>query len=197
MEKEPEIIIKSKETLSDDYYLLHKVTIDYKKEDGTAEEQVREVYDKGSGAAILLYNIEKRKVILTRQFRLPIYINEGEKNGMLIEVCAGLLDGLDPETCAKKEALEETGYKIDKVDFLFEAYMTPGAVMEKVSYFVAEYTEDMKLTEGGGLMEEQENIEVLELDFMEAYDMIAKGGIVDGKTIILLQYALMYIFEKK
>lgn len=197
MEKEPEIIIKSKETLSDDYYLLHKVTIDYKKEDGTVEEQVREVYDKGSGAAILLYNIEKRRVILTRQFRLPIYINEGEKNGMLIEVCAGLLDGLDPETCAKKEALEETGYKIDKVDFLFEAYMTPGAVMEKVSYFVAEYTEDMKLTEGGGLMEEQENIEVLELDFMEAYDMIAKGGIVDGKTIILLQYALMYIFEKK
>ncbi|WP_010177662.1 NUDIX domain-containing protein [Aquimarina agarilytica] len=195
MEKDPEIIIKSKETLSDDYYVLHKVTIDYKKEDGSIEEQVREVYDKGSGAAILLYNKETRKVILTRQFRLPIYINEGEKNGMLIEVCAGLLDGLDPETCAKKEALEETGYKVDKVDFLFEAYMTPGAVMEKVSYFIAEYNEHMKVADGGGLSEEQENIEVLEIDFNEAYAMIAKGEIIDGKSIILLQYAFMKIFD--
>ncbi|WP_040472485.1 NUDIX domain-containing protein [Aquimarina agarivorans] len=197
MEKHPEITIKSKETLSKDYYVLNKITIDYKKDDGSTEEQIREVYDKGSGAAILLYNIKKRTVILTRQFRLPIYINEGEKNGMVIEVCAGLLEGLDPESCAKKEALEETGYQIDKVNFLFDAYMTPGAVMEKVSYFTAVYNESMKVASGGGLAEEQENIEVLELDFDIAYNMIAKGEIVDGKSIILLQYACMNIFNKK
>ena len=179
----------SSRILSKAHYILNEVTFDFKKGNGEWETQTREVYDKGSGAAILLYNSEKKTVILTRQLRIPIYINEGHKNGMCIEVCAGLLDGLSPEECIKKETLEETGYKIKEVTHLYDAYMTPGAVMEKVSYFVSEYDNTMKVDEGGGLDDEQEDIEVLEILFDEAYRMIFSGEITDGKTIILLQYA--------
>ena len=179
----------SSRILSKAHYILNEVTFEFKKDNGEWETQTREVYDKGSGAAILLYNPQKKTVILTRQLRIPIYINEGYKNGMCIEVCAGLLDGLSPEDCIRKEALEETGYKIDCVTHLYDAYMTPGAVMEKVSYFIAEYNETMKVTEGGGLDSEQEDIEVLEISFEEAYQMIFTGDITDGKTIILLLHA--------
>lgn len=193
---DPKIDIKEKKLLSNNHYILHKYAIKYTKKDGSSEIQEREVYDKGSGAAILLYNKEKQTIILTRQFRLAIYLNEGKKRGMSIEVCAGLLDGLSPTDCIIKETLEETGYKIHHPKYLYDAYMTPGAVMEKVSYFIAPYDETMKISQGGGLASEQEEIEVLEIKFDDAYKMLEEGKIIDGKTIMLLQYALIHIFNK-
>jgi GDP-mannose pyrophosphatase NudK len=189
--KNNSIKIKHTETLSDNWAVLKEVTFDYQKEDGSWETHAREAYDNGNGAAILLYNKEHRTVILTRQFRLPTYIN-GNETGMSIEVCAGLLDEDNPEDCIKREAEEEAGYRIPKVKKVFEAYMTPGAVTEKLSFFVAEYNSSMKVHEGGGLDEEQEHIEVLELDFDQAFSMIYTGEIRDGKTIILLQYAKIH-----
>ncbi|MEM9887955.1 MAG: GDP-mannose pyrophosphatase NudK [Bacteroidota bacterium] len=176
------------EVLSDNWYTLNKVTFEYQKENGEWETQDREAYDRGNGATILLYHPENKTIILTRQFRLPTYVN-GNEDGMLIEACAGLLDKDDPEDCIRKETEEETGYRVSKVRKIFEAYMSPGSVTEILYFFVAEYTKDMKVSEGGGVEEEQENIEVLELDFDTAYEMISSGAIKDGKTIMLLQYA--------
>ncbi len=176
------------EVLSDNWYTLNKVSYDYQKPDGQWESQTREAYDRGNGATILLYNKQHQTVILTRQFRLPTYVN-GNDNGMLIEACAGLLDEHNAEDCIKKETEEETGYRISKVQKIFESYMSPGSVTEVLYFFVAEYQHHMKVNQGGGLEHEQENIEVLELDFQEAYDMISTGAIKDGKTIMLLQYA--------
>ncbi|MEZ4886314.1 MAG: GDP-mannose pyrophosphatase NudK [Chitinophagales bacterium] len=182
------IKITQTELLSDNWYRLNKVTYQYRKKNGEWETQVREAYDRGNGATILLYNTEKKTIILTRQFRLPTYVN-GNEDGMMIEACAGLLDENNAEDCIRKETEEETGYKVSKVQKIFEAYMSPGSVTEIVHFFIAEYAEEMKVGDGGGLAEEQENIEVLELDFEAAYNMIAKGKIKDGKTIMLLQYA--------
>lgn len=193
--RNPKIVVKDKKLLSDNHYILHKYSIDYEKESGVIERQEREIYDKGSGAAILLYNLEKRTVILTRQFRLAIYINEGHKNGMSLEVCAGLLDGLSPKDCIIKETLEETGYKITSPTHIYDAYMTPGAVMEKVHYFQSAYNNEMKVSKGGGLEIEQEEIEVIEMSFDEVYGLIKLGEITDGKTIMLLQYAFINIFN--
>lgn len=176
------------EILSNNWYTLKKITFDYLKRNGAWETQVRESYDRGNGAAILLYNTENRTVVLTRQFRMPTFVN-GNETGMMIEVCAGLLDEHDPETCIRREAEEETGYQLKDVKKVFEAYMSPGSVTEILYYFVAEYSKDMKITEGGGLEDEQEEIEVLELPFETAYNMIATGEIKDAKTILLLQYA--------
>ena len=176
------------ELLSDHWYTLNKITFEYEKEDGSWETQIREAYDRGNGAAILLYNSNKGNVVLTRQFRMPTYVN-GNEDGMMIEVCAGLLDGDHPEDCIKKEVEEETGYKIENVQKVFEAYMSPGSVTEILHFFIGEYTEDMKIGEGGGAEEESENIEVLEMDFKKALDMIQTGKIRDSKTIMLLQYA--------
>ena len=176
------------EILSNNWYTLKKVTFEYLKKDGTWQIQYREAYDRGNGAAILLYNPESKTVILTRQFRMPSYIN-GNESGMLIEACAGLLDEHDPEECIRRETEEETGYKVKDVKKVFEAYMSPGSVTEIVYHFVAEYSKDMKITEGGGLEHEQEDIEVLEIPFEKAYSMIETGEIRDGKTILLLQYA--------
>ncbi len=176
------------ELLSDNWYTLNKITFEYEKEDGSWETQIREAYDRGNGAAILLYNSNKGNVVLTRQFRMPTYVN-GNEDGMMIEVCAGLLDGDHPEDCIKKEVEEETGYKIENVQKVFEAYMSPGSVTEILHFFIGEYTEDMKIGEGGGAEEESENIEVLEMDFKKALDMIQTGKIRDSKTIMLLQYA--------
>jgi len=179
--------IKS-ELLSDNWYRLNKISFEYQKEDGTWETQVREAYDRGNGAAILLYNKIKGTVILTRQFRMPTYVN-GNDDGMMIEVCAGLLDGDNPEDCIKKEAEEETGYKVEKVQKVFESYMSPGSVTEVLYLFIAEYTPRMKVGEGGGALDETENIEVLELNFEKALQMIKSGEIKDAKSIMLLQYA--------
>jgi nudix-type nucleoside diphosphatase (YffH/AdpP family) len=184
----PEINILKTEVLSDNWYTLRKVTFDYRKPGGEWESMEREAYDRGNGAAILLYNRDRQTVILTRQFRMPSYVN-GNPDGMLIEACAGLLDEHEPEDCIRKETEEETGYKVKDVRKVFQAYMSPGSVTEILHFFVAEYAADMKVSEGGGLAEEQENIEVLEYGFEEAYGMIRTGEIIDGKTIMLLQHA--------
>jgi len=176
------------ELLSDNWYTLNKITFDYQKDDGSWETQIREAYDRGNGAAILLYNKAKGTVVLTRQFRMPTYVN-GNENGMMIEVCAGLLDGDHPEDCIKKEVEEETGYRIENVQKVFESYMSPGSVTEILYLFIAEYEDRMKISEGGGAVDESENIEVLELDFKKALEMIRTGEIRDSKTIMLLQYA--------
>ncbi len=176
-----------KELLSDNWFLLNKVTYDFQLADGSWESHTREAYDRGNGAVILLYNPDKKTVVLTRQFRLPTFIN-GNQDGFLIEACAGLLDNDDPESCIRKETEEETGYKIEKVQKVFEAYMSPGSVTEILYFFIAEYKAEMKVNEGGGIAEEQENIEVLELLFSEAFHMISTGEIKDGKTIMLLQH---------
>jgi len=183
----PDINILQTEILSDNWYTLNKVTYSVLKKDGTIETQSREAYDRGNGAVILLYNQLSNTVILTRQFRLPTYIN-GNETGMLIEACAGLLDNDNPEDCIKRETEEETGYKISRVEKIFEAYMSPGSVTEILYFFIAEYSNEMKITDGGGLEEEGENIEVLELSFEKALKMIDTGEIKDAKTIMLLQH---------
>lgn len=177
-----------KELLSDNWYTLNKFTFEYQKDDGSWEEQQREAYDRGNGAAILLYNREKRTVILTRQFRMPTYVN-GNEDGMMIEACAGLLDGDNPEDCIRKETEEETGYRIDNVQKVMETYMSPGSVTEILYLFIGAYEDRMKVSEGGGADDETENIEVLEYRFEDALTMISTGEIKDSKTIILLQYA--------
>ena len=179
-------IIKT-EVLSDNWYTLRKVTFDYERKDGSWQTQSREAYDRGNGAAILLYHPQERKVILTRQFRLPTFVN-GNVSGMLIEACAGLLDEDGPEDAIRRETEEETGYKIAGVRKIFEAYMSPGSVTEMLHFFVAEYTRSMKVNDGGGV-DEGEDIEVLELDADRAMGMIDSGEIRDAKTIMLLQYA--------
>ncbi len=184
----PKVKINSIENLSKNWYKLDKVNFEYQLKNGEWQSQSRESYDRGDGAAILLYNPLKKTVILTKQFRIPSYFNENE-DGMMIEVCAGLLDADDPLTCIKKEAEEETGYKINNPIKLFEIYSTPGAVTEKIHYFIAEYSDEMKINDGGGLAHETEEIEVLELNFNKAFQMISTGEICDAKTIILLQYA--------
>lgn len=186
-----------KQVLSDNWYVLNKYSFDIQGQDGAWQRVSREAYDRGNGAAILLYNQAQKTVILTRQFRMPTYVN-GNKDGMMIEVCAGLLDADNPEDCIRKEAEEETGYRIKDVTKIFETYMSPGSVTEILHFFIGAYSPDMKVSEGGGLDDEHENIEVLELDFETAYGMITKGEIKDAKTIMLLQYAkVMGIFTDR
>jgi GDP-mannose pyrophosphatase NudK len=174
--------------LSDNWYVLRKVTYEFLGRDGKWQQQSREAYDRGNGATILLYNKANQTVILTRQFRMPTYLN-GNEQGYLIETCAGLLDKDNPEDCIRKETEEETGYKISSVQKAFEAYMSPGSVTEILYFFTAEYTKDMKVSDGGGLEEETEHIEVLELPFTRALNMVKTGEIKDAKTMMLLQYA--------
>lgn len=176
------------ELLSDNWYTLNKVTFDYQREDGSWEEQSRECYDRGNGAAILLYNLDKQTVILTRQFRMPTYVN-GNEDGFMVEVCAGVLEKGNAEETIKMEVEEETGYQIDNVVKVFESYMSPGSVTEILHFFIGEYQPNMKIGAGGGAEDETENIEVIELTFREALDWMATGKIKDGKTIMLLQWA--------
>ena len=178
--------IKTK-VLSNDWYTLNKVTFDYQLGNGNWINQSRECYDRGNGAAILLFNTTRKTVILVKQFRMPTYIN-GNENGLLIEACAGVLDGDDPVTCIIKETEEETGYLIKNVKKVFESYMSPGAVTEIIHLFIAEYNDEMKVSEGGGLDAEHEDIEILEIEFAKAIKMIDSGEIKDAKTIMLLQY---------
>lgn len=177
--------------LSDNWYVLKKITYEYVKKDGSHLTQSREAYDRGNGAVILLYNQEQKTVILTRQFRLPTFVN-GNESGMLIEACAGLLDKDNAEDCIKRETEEETGYKIKEVRKIFEAYMSPGSVTEMLYFFVAAYSSAMKVTDGGGVEHEEENIEVLELNIEQALHMIDTGEIKDAKTIMLLQYVRLH-----
>ncbi len=186
-----DIRVLNTEILSNNWYILRKVTYEYRKPDGSMHVQSREAYDRGNGAAILLYNKEKGTVILTRQFRLPTYIN-GNPDGMLIEVAAGLLDKDNPEECIRRETAEETGYQVKEVKKVFDAYMSPGSVTEVLYLFIAEYEPSMKTGQGGGVAHEEENIEVLELPFLKAVEMIRSGEIRDAKTIMLIQYLQLY-----
>lgn len=178
--------IQKTEILSDNWYILKKITFDFQKKNGSWVNQNREAYDRGNGATILLYNKELKTVILTKQFRLPTYIN-GNEDGMLIETCAGLLDADNAEDAIRRETEEETGFTLKDVKKVYEAYMSPGSVTEILFFFIAEYSRDMKTSAGGGVGE-HEDIEVLELPFDKAYNMISAGEIKDGKTIMLLQH---------
>ncbi|MCL6272911.1 GDP-mannose pyrophosphatase NudK [Muricauda sp. 2012CJ35-5] len=177
-----------KELLSDNWYSLNKVTFEYHREDGEWETQIREAYDRGNGAVILLYNKEKKSVVLTRQFRMPTYLN-GNEDGMMIEACAGILEKGNAEQTIRMEVEEETGYMVEQVEKVFESYMSPGSVTEILYFFIGQYHEDMKVSEGGGVDDETENIEVLEMPFAQALIMMESGEIKDAKTIMLLQYA--------
>lgn len=178
----------SEQVLSDDWYLLRKITFDYRRRDGSWQRQSREVYDRGNGAVILLYNASRQSVLLTRQFRMPAYVN-GCEDGLLIEACAGLLDGQDPAACIRREAEEETGLRVRAPRQVFEAYMSPGSVTERLHFFVGEYEDRDRVSTGGGDANEGEEIETLEMTVDEAMRMIDSGAIQDGKTIMLLQYA--------
>lgn len=181
--------------LSDNWYTLKKYRFELLRRDGSWQQQEREAYDRGNGAAILLYNKAKKTVVLTRQFRFPVYLNN--RHGMLIEAAAGLLDNLSPHERIKAEAQEETGFRVSHVEKVFEAYMSPGSVTEKLYFFIAEYSERDRSSNGGGVKEEGEDIEVLEWPFARALEAIRTGEIEDGKTIMLLQHlALSAIFEE-
>ncbi|HXC54751.1 MAG TPA: NUDIX domain-containing protein [Rhizomicrobium sp.] len=178
--------------LSDNWYVLRKVTFSWRRNDGRWQDQEREAYDRGNGAAILLYNLAQRSVVLTRQFRMPAFMNGYRE--LLIEAAAGLLDDASPEDRIRAEAEEETGYSVQGVAKVFELFMSPGSVTEKLHLFVAAYDAREKTGAGGGIAGEGEDIDVLELPFAEALAMMADGRICDAKTVILLQYAQMNLF---
>ncbi|UGX86626.1 NUDIX domain-containing protein [Phyllobacterium meliloti] len=184
--------IQTVKTLSDDWYVLKKTTFDYQRGDGTWQTQNRETYDRGNGATILLCDRARRTVILTRQFRYPAFVSGYTE--LLIEAPAGLLDNISPEERIREEVEEETGYRVHHVQKVFEAFMSPGSVTEKLYFFVGAYTASDRIADGGGLASEGEDIEVLELPFAEAFAMIGTGAIQDAKTIMLLQYAALHIF---
>jgi len=179
------IRLREQLTLSDNWYTLRKVTFDYQRKNGTWETQSREAYDRGNGATILPHNPATDHVVLTRQFRLPTYVN-GNSSGMLIEACAGLLDDEHPDDAIRREAREETGYRLTAVERVLEAYMSPGSVTERLFFYLAEYSAATERQAGGGVDEEE--IEVLELPFAQALKMVTTGEIQDGKTILLLHY---------
>lgn len=187
--KHAEVRIINSQILSDDWYMLKKYTFALQRQNGDWQQQSREVYDRGNGATILLYNRQRRTVILTRQFRFPIYVNGHD--GLLIEAAAGLLDNMDPESRIKAEAEEETGFSVSRVEKVFEAYMSPGSVTEKLYFYIAEYQADDRTGAGGGIEAEGEDIEVLEMKLDEALAAVESGLIVDGKTIMLLYHVAL------
>ena len=188
------IRVKNVRLLSDNRYILKTTTFEWRRANGEWQKQDRETYDRGNGATLLPYNVKRRTVVLVRQFRYPAYVNGCDD--LLIEAAAGLLDNASPENRIRAEAEEETGYRLHEVHKVFEAFMSPGAVTEKLHFFVAEYEPDMKIGSGGGLASEGEDIEVLELSIDEALAMVASGRIADAKTIMLLQYAALHIFNE-
>ncbi|MGF6306562.1 nudix-type nucleoside diphosphatase (YffH/AdpP family) [Bradyrhizobium sp. i1.8.4] len=185
--------VKDVELLSKRRYELKSATFDYRRANGEWQTQVREVYDRGNGAALLPYNLNIRSVVLVRQFRYPAFANGYDD--LLIEAAAGMLDDAAPEARIRAEAEEEIGYRLAHVRKVFEAFMTPGAVTEKLHFFIAEYDAAMRVSDGGGLADEGEDIEVLELAIDDALAMISDGRIVDAKTIMLLQYAALHLFK--
>ncbi len=180
-------LIKDK-ILSDNYFTLRNITYDLTRRNGEVIRHKREVYDRGNGATILLYNSTKKTVVLVRQFRVATWVNSNQ-DGMLIETCAGLLDNDEPEVCIRKEAIEETGYDVGEVRKIFELYMSPGGVTELIYFFIAEYHDGERASIGGGV--EDEDIEVLELPFSRALEMVRSGEIRDGKAVLLLNYLQM------
>jgi nudix-type nucleoside diphosphatase (YffH/AdpP family) len=186
--------IREIRTLSDDWYVLKKTTFDYRRRDGTWQTQSRETYDRGNGATILLYDPDRRTVVLTRQFRFPAFVNGCRE--LLIETPAGLLDDAAPAERIRAETEEETGYRVREVRQVFEAFMSPGSVTEKLFFFVGRYAPSDRVLSGGGNHAEGEDIEVLELGIDNALARIRSGAIQDGKTIMLLQYAALHIFDR-
>jgi nudix-type nucleoside diphosphatase (YffH/AdpP family) len=172
--------------LSDDWYVLRKVTFDFQRRDGTWQRQSRETYDRGNGATILLHNPHTGDVLLTRQFRMPAFVNDHD--GMLIEAPGGLLDDASPEERIRAEVEEETGYRVERVEKIFDAFMSPGSVTERLYFFIGEYDGSMRVHDGGGVIEEGEEIETIEVPLQTAMQMIERGEIMDGKTIMLLQH---------
>ena len=187
--------VQEVQVLSDDWYVLKKTTFSYRRRDGTWQTQSRETYDRGNGATILLYDLARRTVILTRQFRYPVFVNGYDD--LLIETPAGLLDNVSPEERIRAETEEETGFRVCDVRRVFDAYMSPGSVTEKLFFFVGTYQLTDRVSEGGGHAAEGEDIDMLELGIAEALAMIESGGIRDGKTIMLLQYAALHLFPNR
>jgi nudix-type nucleoside diphosphatase (YffH/AdpP family) len=185
-----QVRIVDQRVLADDWFVLKKTSFEYRRRDGSTQLLNRETYDRGNGAALLLFNAERGTVVLTRQFRFPAYVN-GCADGLLVEACAGLLDGEDAEACIRREAQEETGFVVRAPRKVFEAYMSPGSVTEKLHFFVAEYAEADRVSDGGGDLAEGEDIEVMEWPLADALQAIADGRIQDGKTIMLLQHAAL------
>ena len=181
--------------LSNKHFMLKEVSFDYKNLDGEWEQQKREVFDRGHGAVVLLYNQQQQSIVLTEQFRMPVYMHK-KSNALMVEACAGMLDDNDPKTAVVKEIEEETGYRLPKKDVtkIYEAYSSPGAMTEIIHYFTAPYTSAQKVSEGGGAKGETENIIVHEMSFAKALQLLKDGTIKDAKTIVLLQYAQLHIF---
>ena len=184
--------VREEKLLSDHWYVLKAVRFDYLRRDGRWQTGTREVYDRGNGAAILLYDLQRRTVVLTKQFRYPCFVNGHDD--LMIEVPAGVLDSADPEACIRAEAEQEAGYRVPAPRKVFEAFMSPGAVTERLHFFVAEVGAADRIGAGGGLQEEGEDIEVFDCDFDDALAMVARGEIVDAKTILLLQWAALNLF---
>ncbi|MDR5822829.1 NUDIX domain-containing protein [Caballeronia sp. LZ043] len=189
IETKDRVRIVNTAVLSDDWYVLRKVTFDFLRRDGTWQRQNRETYDRGNGATILLHDPQTGNVLLTRQFRMPAFVNGHD--GMLIETPGGLLDDASPEERIRAEVEEETGYRVRHVEKVFEAFMSPGSVTEKLYFYLGDYDSSMRVSAGGGVEEEGEEIETIEVPLAKALEMIASGEIMDGKTIMLLQYAAL------
>jgi nudix-type nucleoside diphosphatase (YffH/AdpP family) len=195
LDRNPDVVVENVEVVSDGWHVLRRTTFRYRRRDGEWTTQQRETYDRGNGATILLYDLTARTVVLTRQFRFPLYVND-HLDGMVVEAAAGLLDGDSPEVAIAREATEELGITPTDVRHVFDLYMSPGSVTERVHFYVAPYNAIDVVGEGGGLEDEGEDIEVLTLDFDETLAMIADGRIVDGKTVILLQWAALNLFSR-
>lgn len=185
--RNPDVIVRDVEVTSDGWHVLRRTTLDFRRRDGVWETQQRETYDRGNGATILPYDPDRGVVLLTRQFRFPAYVNE-HPDGMLIEAAAGLLDDDDPETAIRRECFEELGVQVGDIKHVFDIYMSPGSVTERLHFYVAPYAPADRVAAGGGLVDDGEDIEVLELPVDEALAMIDDGRIADGKTVILLQW---------
>jgi nudix-type nucleoside diphosphatase (YffH/AdpP family) len=188
----PNVVVRDVELLSSSWYVLRKTTFDYRHRDGTWTSEHRETYDRGDGATVLLYDLARRTVLLTRQFRYPAYVNK-HHDGMLIETVGGLLDEDDAETAIRREVEEEVGHRIGEVSSVFDVYMSPGSVTERVHFYAAPYL-PAEVTGGGGLEEEGEEIEPVVVPYDEALAWIADGRIADGKTVVLVQWAALSLF---
>lgn len=190
LDRNPDVVVRDVELTSQGWHVLRRTTFDYRRRDGRWSTQQRETYDRGNGAVVLPYDAGRGRVLLTRQFRYPAYVND-HPDGMLVEAAAGLLDGDDPLAAIRRESAEELGITLGPITHILDAYMSPGSVTERLHFFVAPYTPADRTTEGGGLEEDGEDIEVLELPFTEALAMVRDGRITDGKTILLLQWAAL------
>jgi len=186
----PDVVIRDVEVTSDGWHVLRRTTYDYRRRNGQWTTEQRETYDRGNGAVILPYDRSRGTVLLTRQFRFPVYVN-GHPDGWFVEAAAGLLDADDPETAIRREAAEELGVRIGELEHVLDAYMSPGSVTERIHFYAAPYTPADRIADGGGLPEDGEDIEVLELPFADALAMVGDGRIADAKTIMLLQWAAL------